>query len=275
MDRSPYWKLIPSNEQLLEPVYNAIIELGGSGTNKEIYDHVRKSLNLPEEAVNILHKGHTVKTELQYRIEWARTMLKQKGLINNNTKRGVWTIISTTENAETLIDNDSNYNESFEEDVEIEGAEKWREELSETLMNMNPYAFETLTQRLLRECGFDSVHVTKKSGDGGIDGFGKLKVNGIFCFNVAFQCKRYKGSVGSSEIRDFRGSLSKSMEKGVFITTGTFTESAVREAEDPGKQQIDLIDGSTLIEMMKDLKIGVVETYAVDKKYFEELNKKV
>ena len=120
----------------------------------------------------------------------------------------------------------------------------WRERLADILQNMDPYGFERLAQRLLRECGFSDVQVTKKSGDGGIDGSGKLLINGIFSFNVAFQCKRYKGSVGAAEIRDFRGSVSNSIEKGIMITTGTFSKAARDEATDPGKKQVDLIAGS-------------------------------
>ena len=83
-------------------------------------------------------------------------------------------------------------------------AKPWRVRLAEILQSIDPYGFERLSQRVLRECGFSQVEVTKKSGDGGIDGTGKLKINGIFSFNVAFQCKRYSGLVGASAIRDFR-----------------------------------------------------------------------
>ena len=149
----------------------------------------------------------------------------------------------------------------------------WRQKLSDILQNMDPYGFERLTQRLLRECGFSQVEVTKKSGDGGIDGTGKLKINGIFSFNVAFQCKRYKGAVGAGDIRDFRGSLTTDIEKGVLITTGTFTKAAKEEASNPGKQQIDLIDGEEFINKIAEYGIGVkeVKTYEVDEKFFEKI----
>jgi len=273
MENSPAWKEIPTNDQLVDPVYKAIVALGGSGTNQEIYEYVKNDLRLSENALNISHLGSRTVTELQYRIAWAKTKLKKMGRIDNSRKNGIWSIVSNITLSDTVSDTTQISDDLIDENTVIEGAEDWRENLSQVLINMNPYGFEVLAQRLLRESGFESVHVTKKSGDGGIDGFGKLKVNGIFCFNVAFQCKRYKTSVVASDIRDFRGSLSKSMEKGVFITTGTFTDAAIREAEDPGKQQIDLIDGATLIEMMKDLKIGLIETYAVDKSYFETLEK--
>ena len=138
---------------------------------------------------------------------------------------------------------------------------------------MDPYGFERFTQRLFRECGFTQVEVTKKSGDGGIDGTGKLKINGIFSFNVAFQCKRYKGAVGAGDIRDFRGSLTTDIEKGVFITTGTFTKAAKEEASNLGKQQIDLIDGEEFINKIAEYGIGVkeVKTYVIDEEFFEKI----
>ena len=115
--------------------------------------------------------------------------------------------------------------------------------------------------------------MTKKSGDGGIDGTGKLKINGIFSFNVAFQCKRYKGIVGPGEVRDFRGSLTTNIEKGVLITTGTFSKAARDEACSPGKQQIDLIDGEEFINKIVEYGIGVreVKAYEIDEEYFKKI----
>lgn len=138
---------------------------------------------------------------------------------------------------------------------------------------MDPYAFERLSMLLLRECGFSQVSVTKKSGDGGIDGTGKLRINGIFSFNVAFQCKRFVGSVSAGDIRDFRGSLTTDIEKGVFITTGTFTKAARDEASNAGKQQIDLIDGEEFINKLIEYRLGVREKtiYEVDKSFFEKV----
>ena len=149
----------------------------------------------------------------------------------------------------------------------------WKTRLSEILKSMDPYAFERLAQRLLRECGFTDVKVTKKSGDGGIDGTGKLRINGIFSFNVAFQCKRYSGSVGAPDIRDFRGSLTTDIEKGVFITTGTFSTPAKEEASNPGKKQIDLIDGDDFISKIAEFGIGVkqITTYEIDEEFFRKI----
>jgi len=139
---------------------------------------------------------------------------------------------------------------------------------------MNPYAFEKLAQRLLRECGFSEVEVTKKSGDGGIDGTGKLRINGIFSFNVAFQCKRYKKPVGAPAIRDFRGSLGTNIEKGVLITTSAFTQEAKDEASSEGKRLIDLMDGEELINKLAEYGIGLneVKSYEIDEDFFNSLS---
>ena len=154
--------------------------------------------------------------------------------------------------------------------------EPWRAELSKVLHEMDPYAFERLAMRLLRECGFSKVSVTKKSGDNGIDGFGKVSLNGIVTINVAFQCKRYAGLVSNSAVRDFRGSLPAGIEKGIFITTGAFSNAAVQEAMDFGKTPtIDLIDGENLINLLLEHDLGVSKevrmVYGVNKSFFEEI----
>lgn len=248
--------------------------------------------------------GSTNQTELEYQLAWARTYLKNYGIITNSS-RGVWAItpeFSTqsdiddpgviirrvTQNGSNKIGNsDNNYpkgNNKDEDKPEDENPENdniefpdefkpWKQQLSDVLLNMDPYAFERLTQRLLRECGFTSVNVTKKSNDGGIDGTGKLKINGIFSFNVAFQCKRYKGTVSAGDIRDFRGSLTTDIEKGIFLTTGKFTQAAKDEASNPGKQQIDLIDGEDFINKLAEYKLGLEEVtdYKINYDFFSKL----
>lgn len=220
--------------------------------------------------------------------------MKNYGAIENSA-RSVWSITPAFSNKETV---DGDYIEKncrnikknttdkkskielSELQMEESGAEipeevrPWRKKLYEVLIHMNPYSFEKLAQRLLRECGFEDVHVTKKSGDGGIDGTGKLKINGIFSFNIAFQCKRYQGAVGAPEIRDFRGSLTTDIEKGVFITTGSFSKQAIEEAATPGKHQIDLMDGEEFISKLAQYQIGVheIKDYEIDEQFFQVFN---
>lgn len=291
--------LSPTYTELIVPTYKALLELGGSGTNNEIYEQVIEDLKLSDEVVDESHLGNENQTELEYQLAWARTYLKNFGVIINSA-RSVWSITSNytsgielspkeivaytaNKNAQrraavgkTVEKIPSKPDDGIAENDEAEFPDEikpWRQRLSEVLQSMDPYGFERLAQRVLRECGFTQVEVTKKSGDGGIDGTGKLKINGIFSFNVAFQCKRYKGAVGAGDIRDFRGSLTTDIEKGVFITTGTFTKAAKDEASNPGKQQIDLIDGEEFINKIAQYGIGVREviTYEIDEEFFQKI----
>ncbi len=104
---------------------------------------------------------------------------------------------------------------------------------------MSPSAFERLVQRLLPEIfGFVQVEVTGQSGDGGIDGHGILRLGGLLSFHVIFQAKRWKGTVGASQVRDFRGAMVGRADKGLLITTGAFTEDAVKEAARMERQRL-------------------------------------
>lgn len=151
----------------------------------------------------------------------------------------------------------------------------WEEQLIECVRGITPVAFERLSQRLLREAGFTQVEVTGRSGDGGIDGKGVVRIGGLLSFHMIFQCKRFKGSVGSSLIRDFRGAMIGRADKGLMITTGTFTAEARREAQRDGAPPIDLIDGEALVQKLKELELGVivrqrvVEDVEVNSKFFE------
>ena len=153
----------------------------------------------------------------------------------------------------------------------------WRDDLLDTLQNMPPDAFERLCQRLLRESGFIEVEVTGRSGDGGIDGYGIIRLAGMISFPVLFQCKRYSGNVGPNVVRDFRGAMAGRAEKGVILTTGGFTRDAQREATRDGATPIDLIDGQLLMDKMKELKLGMhtkmVEVVQVDKSWFASFSK--
>lgn len=289
---------VPRYTQLIVPTFEALKALGGSGKNDEILDQIISDLKIPDEVADIQHKGRTNKSELSYQADWARTYLRIYGVIENSA-RSVWSIkpdyVSIDLDAKIIVDtvtqesrkkradksgDSPNSSDKPEDDDPTndyaeypDELKPWREQLADILQNMDPYGFERLAQRVLRECGFTQVEVTKKSGDGGIDGTGKLKINGIFSFNVAFQCKRYSGLVGAPAIRDFRGSLTTNIEKGVLITTGTFSKAAREEAASPGKQQIDLVDGEDFINMIAEYGIGVkeIKTYEIDESFFQKI----
>ena len=117
--------------------------------------------------------------------------------------------------------------------------------------------------------------VTGKSGDGGIDGLGVYRL-GLVSFPVFFQCKRYQGSVGAGAVRDFRGAMAGRGDKGLLITTGSFTADAKKEATRDGAPPVDLIDGDRLCELLKRYDLGVstttrtVEDITIDTAFFGE-----
>ena len=285
-------KGMPDYSDLINPTLVALQNLGGSATINEIYNEVIKDMQLSELIVDFQHSDKSSQTEIQYRLAWARTYLKIYGIIEK-TQRGVWAILPEHKNTYQVDINDcintvrnlsANKKDTYSDpkkdnNLEDDGIElpdenrPWRERLHNILLSMDPFAFERLAQRILRESGFYEVEVTKKTGDGGIDGYGRVKINGIFSFKVAFQCKRYSGSVPSSDIRDFRGSLTTDIEKALFITTGTFSKPARDEAMTSGKIQIDLMDGEDLINRLAEFRIGLtpITEYEIDEKYFLQI----
>ena len=277
---------------LTEPVFRAIKELGGSAQNSEITEKVIEYLNLSEEEIDDLHTES--QTKLDYRLAWARTSLKNAEYIANSS-RGVWVLTEKGQKTEfvtaanvnkerfkkstTSIKSDSN--ESLNETVENENLDEerlsWDIEVLNILKSITPKQFENLCKRLLRELGFEKVVVTGASRDGGIDGYGIVKLNKIISYNIAFQAKRYDKTVGSPDIRNFRGSLDGKAQQGVFITTGTFTQDAKDEANRDGVISIDLIDGHKLVEFLKEFELGLnielVEVVNIDKEWFTNLEK--
>jgi restriction system protein len=284
---------IPQHNELMWPTLKAIKALGGSAHISEILSKVAEIENFSEETQSIPHVNGNG-TRLGYRLAWARTFLKRGGALINS-ERGVWSI---TDKGEKLSANDlprifkeikaedkllrdlSGFNihsrsgSSPENEDDDSEEENWKTQLLNTLQAITPDAFERLTQRILRESGFTTVEVTGRSGDGGIDGTGILQLN-LITFPVAFQCKRYKGSVGSPAIRDFRGGIAGRFEKGLLITTGSFSSQAIQESRRAGALAIDLVDGTRLCDLLKSLSLGVstemVENVVVNAEWFSSI----
>lgn len=125
------------------------------------------------------------------------------------------------------------------------------------LKKLTAEQFEHFCKNLLDAYGFRSLKVTEYSKDGGIDGYGQLKV-GFDYFNVAFQCKRWrKGNVGRREISQFRGDIQGMYEQGVFFTTSRFTPEAKGYSLRRGAVPITLIDGPTIVDIMLEKGFGV------------------
>ena len=269
---------MPTHMDLLWPTLKALEVRGGSASIQELFEQIAEDMDIPDRILDRLH-GDGPQTEVEYRAAWARTGLKYIGAIEN-TSRGIWTItdngrhVQSEDEVRELVRVANLERQSQKREVSVapedeSGGESeesgWQDALLEVLRKMEPSAFERLCQRILRESGFTKVEVTGRSGDGGIDGAGVLRVN-LISFHVRFQCKRYAGSVSAPEIRDFRGAMVGRADKGLFMTTGSFTRDAEREAVRDGAPAIDLISGSELCNLLRDLGLGVTsETIQVVK----------
>lgn len=285
---------MPRYHELMNPLLEALHELGGSGSIEEIAQKVVELSDLPENLLNVSHNPEkSSQTEIEYRLAWARTYLKKYGLLENS-ERGIWLIVPEkrdirsvdpqevvktvrAEHKEQKQAIDKEKSPEDDSDLEIpEETESWRSTLHHVLINdMSPDAFERLAKRILRESGFVQVEVTGRTGDGGIDGKGIMRLSGLLSFHVIFQCKKYQGSVSASDIRDFRGAMIGRADKGLFITTGTFTRDAIREATRDGAPPIDLVDGDRLADKLKELGLGIkremVEKISVDPEWFKAI----
>jgi len=280
---------LPDLTGMMLVTIEALKDLGGSATIQELDEKVIELEGVTEAEQAFTMPRDENRTRVNYYLAWARTYLK-RGEALNNSSRGVWALteagaaITSLDETRAIYDQvtleererarlkrlaakGAKSNQTGEIEVLAEDGpddeEDWKSVLLSVLGKMDPAAFERLAQRLLREAGFTKVEVRGKSGDGGIDGVGVLRVN-LVSFQVYFQCKRWKGSVGSKEIRDFRGALQGRADKGLFITTGHFTSQASDEATRDGAIAIDLIDGDRLCDLLKENRLGV-ETEMIEK----------
>jgi restriction system protein len=284
---------IPTYDTFFNPVLKALKDLGGSGTIEEINQKVIENEKLSDEIAAIPHgEENASQTEVEYRLAWSRTYLKSFGLLENSS-RGIWALTPEANNIKEVdsnevvkvvrdkmpkkpkrkieIDSPSPNNE----DSQPEDSQSWKLKLIDTLIKMKADGFERLAQRILRESGFTQVVVTGKSGDGGIDGKGIARINGFLSFHVLFQCKKYQGSITPNLIRDFRGAMQGRADKGLFITTGSFTREAIKEATRDGAPPIDLIDGEQLADKLNELGLGIkkkqIEIVEIDESWYNNI----
>lgn len=291
---------LPNLPGMMLVVVEALKSLGGSASIQELDEQVVEMEAISEEEQSLMMPNGQYR-RLNYYLSWARTYLKRGNALENSS-RGVWALTDEGEKITTIAQTERIQKQVNAEErersrlkrladktkntacvsttidmqtaIDDEAERDWRAELLSSLLNIAPDAFERLSQRLLREAGFVKVEVRGKTGDGGIDGVGVLRVN-LVSFQVYFQCKRWKGSVGSKDIRDFRGALQGRADKGLFITTGNFTSQASEEATRDGAIAIDLIDGERLCDLLKQYELGVktemVEKVIVSADWFKGL----
>jgi len=265
------------------PTLQVLRDSGGSASIEEIEAKLIERFGFTQDQLDVTYEasGDNIITD---KMSWARSYLKFPEFVSNDA-RGVWVLTEAGRAAADMpieavrkiireakarrraaqlaerkamaddLDAILSQGSADQEEAE-ESAPDWTDTLLATLRTMDPSAFERLAQRLLRESGFVKVEVTGKSGDGGIDGSGVLRMN-LISFQVLFQCKRYAGSVPAGTVRDFRGAMQGRADKGLIITTGTFTADARKEATRDGAPAIDLIDGEALCQLLKERRLGV------------------
>ena len=289
----------PQFYEFMNPTLQAMRTGGGTLTNGEIVEAVVTLMQLPDEVLDRKQHGHNL-GEVEYQIAWAKSYLKKAGYLTQSA-RGVWALtpqgketdsvdgralmteirreyVARRKEKSTLQASQEPPEKSDEEasaEEEIEEELGWKQHVLATILTMSPDAFERLSQRLLRECGFTQVEVTGRSGDGGIDGKGVLRLGGLINFQVVFQSKRYAGTVSASTVRDFRGAMIGRADKGLILSTGPFSRDARAEAIRDGAPAIDLVDGQELADLLKKYELGVktvmVERVAVDVDWFNTI----
>ena len=294
---------IPTRLDLMYPTLVAVRDMGGSATKSELLERVPEIAGVTDEQLAVVFPADYTrlqgKSKVLFEISWAFSCLKSIGALDNS-QRGVWSITQKgldyldMDEAEGAMKRDHSTvarektkaqagqqlrpvddDEGHPEDDDGEG-EYWKGKLLGALKSMDPSAFERLSMRLVKEAGFRNVEVLGTSGDGGIDGVGVYKVS-LVSFPTFFQCKRYAGSVSSRAVRDFRGAMAGRGEKGILITTGTFTREAKAEAVRDGAPPVDLIDGDELCDLLLEYEIGVrvrvrtVKDITVDQGFFEDM----
>lgn len=271
------------------PVLDALRALGGSAAPREVSSHIAQALRLPAGVLEATVKSGANRFHNQ--VQWARQYLVWEGLLDDGT-RGRWTLtplgwkthlddkaaadLARARNrlkrieaqaalAETPVETAAATDEA-PPDSEVE-----HQDLLAVLKTLPPHGFELICGRLLREHGFEEVVVTQRSRDGGIDGFGLLRLSPFVSVRVAFQAKRYKDVVARPAVGEFRNAMLGRAEKGVFITTGRFTPDAQNEASRDGVVPIELIDGERMVELFQDARIGVKPktVYEVDHAFFD------
>ena len=282
----------PEFIRFFKPVLQILRESGGSGTTSEVIDRAIELLQIPESEQEVTLKNG--QSRVRNQVQWSRLYLVRAGYLESS-RRGVWSLTDKGAQADPATFDAYEVFQRVQKGLRTEKKEKkeleepfiderdestaetadYKSELLAVIKSLPPGGFERLCQRVLRESGFQEVTVTGKTGDGGIDGIGVLQVNPFVSFNVLFQCKRYQGSVTPSQVRDFRGAMAGRADKGIMLTTGTFTVEAKKEARRDGATPIELVAGEDSVKLFEHLELGLLprRTFEVDRKFFDEFSR--
>jgi len=282
---------IPTYEEFMLPLLNTVKDSKEYGY-KELLEILSRQFKLTEkEKEELLPSGTS--TILYDRINWANKYLKNACLIES-TKRGVFKItkrgldvlkskpakidksflkqypefIEYLQRTGTRSSNNNKIEDSFTnqtpESLIDSSFKEYMTNLETELLNeiksLNDSFFEKLALDMVLSMGYgDEKHsyVTQKSGDGGVDG--KILEDPFgFKGQIYIQAKKHEKTVPGGEVRDFVGSLGDKVNKGIFITSSSFSKKTYEYIETITSKNIVLIDGKKLVEFMIDYNFGVV-----------------
>lgn len=272
---------IPKFHETFIPILQ-ILEKGETLQARDLYERVIEKFyfELTKEQLNIKTKSGD--TLINNRIAWGKSYLKKGGYIEF-PKRGYVKITEKGKqhNSNTLslkqVENSDNflkfYNQenqkenltdttiynSSPQDLIDEGFKsidlQVKDELLDKLKNIDPFYFEKVILILLKKMGYGDFIETTKTGDGGIDGI--INEDKLGLSKIYIQAKRYgENKVREKDIRNFIGAMSGDTQKGVFVTTSTFDEGAIKKAND-AHHNIILINGVKLVDLMHQYNVGI------------------
>lgn len=210
----------------------------------------------PEHVVRTALRRHTVNLDfatssskkLYHVLEDGRYWLKDSDLPYESMKE-----LLSAPPADDNLKNSIQAIDDFQDSYTI----AFRNSMLNRLKRLAPRDFEVFCRELLKVYGFREVHVTKQSRDGGIDGYGELKI-GLSYLHVAFQCKRWnKTTIGKPEIDKFRGASQGHYQQAVLFTTSTFTPAAKAADNQAGAIPLALFDGEAIVNLMIEKRFGV------------------
>lgn len=219
----------------------------------------RGFVQITDKGKQILERGNLTLSELQSDPDF----IKHRTSVQTKKENEVILETVDTENASPQDLIDSGFS-TIETEVKTELLEKLKE--------IDPYYFEKVILILLKKMGYGDFIETSKSNDGGIDGI--INEDKLGLEKIYTQAKRYnENKVREKDIRNFIGAMSGDTSKGVFITTSSFDDSAIRKARE-AHHSIILIDGAKLVDLMHQYNVGVqvktvYEIKELDNDFFE------
>ncbi len=265
----------PKQAEIELPLLEVLDKLGGKAKPSEVYPLVAKHFpSLTEEELSEKLLSYPSIRKWSNLVQWARQALIDKKQLDGST-RGVWKL--TPAGRERLGKRKSKTSTESSTvtlaDLVNQDSVRINARIIAELNNLTPHGFEKFCQVLLAQIGYVDLAVTKRSNDGGIDGYGQFR-QGIVTIKSAFQSKRWRKSpVGRPEIDAFRGAIQGDFGHGVFLTTNRFSKDAQDASIKKGAIPVLLLDGEAIAKIMVENGLGVhkqpVYTVDLDPDFFD------